>query len=766
MIMVKRILTGLAFFVALWMSLVSNTVYSQVAKGHNLQFNSIPDNWDKGIPLGNGMLGALVWQKNGKLRISIDRADLWDIRPTKEIEKFTYQWAYEHKLSGDWDTVWKVADEPYDRDAAPTKIPGAAVEFEISNLGRVSSVSLDINSAICSIHWAKGMSFLICVDATRNLIWYRWEGVSVNPELIPPAYASANTEKAANEVVEGQDLRRLGYAKGTVLKKKNRLQYDQTCWGPLKYQAVAGWKANENSSYGIFSISSHYSDRPKATKAAALVKKALKETFDEGIAAHKQWWKQYWEKSSIRIPDPMLEKQWYLEMYKFGSASRNGSPPISLQAVWTADNGKLPPWKGDFHNDLNTQLSYWPAYSSNHLEEAAVFTDWLWENKPYFESYAKRVFGTDGINVPGVATLRGKEMGGWHMYAMSPTVSCWLSQHFYWQWKYSQDRKFLEERAYPWIKGTATHIEQLMKLKNGTLSLPLSSSPEFNDGGIKAWFLQMTNFDRSLCLYTFAKAEELANELNLEADARHWEEISNQLPELLIDLSEGLTVAPDLPYHESHRHFSHLMAIYPLGLLDPEKESDLQTMQNSMRNLEKQGSDWWCGYSFSWQANLYAKMKEGENAARALSTFSSCFCSPNSFHLNGDQCKAGHSKFTYDPFTLEGNFAFASGLQEMLLQSNNRNILIFPAIPKDWADVSFTNLRAEGAFLVSAVRKNGRTEEVRITSEKGGIINLELPFKTYVIEIQEGAGVKTPGKDRITLRFEPNGSIVIKNGFE
>ncbi|MBK7029339.1 MAG: glycoside hydrolase N-terminal domain-containing protein [Bacteroidales bacterium] len=94
--------------------------------------------WDEAIPLGNGMIGALVWQKGVNLRISIDRADLWDLRPTKEIEKYTYQWAYQHKLSGNWDTVWKVADEPYDRDAAPTKIPGAALEFDISQFGKTS----------------------------------------------------------------------------------------------------------------------------------------------------------------------------------------------------------------------------------------------------------------------------------------------------------------------------------------------------------------------------------------------------------------------------------------------------------------------------------------------------------------------------------------------------------------------------------------------------------------------------------------------------
>ena len=100
----------------------------------------------------------------------------------------------------------------------------------------------------------------------------------------------------------------------------------------------------------------------------------------------------YWTKSSLHVPDHALEKQWYLEQYKFGSASRRGAPPISLQAVWTADNGRIPPWKGDFHHDLNTELSYWPCYSANHLEEGLVYLDSLDRNRPAYAAYTRGIF--------------------------------------------------------------------------------------------------------------------------------------------------------------------------------------------------------------------------------------------------------------------------------------------------------------------------------------------------------------------------------------
>ncbi len=156
------------------------------------------------------------------------------------------------------------------------------------------------------------------------------------------------------------------------------------------------------------------------------------------------------------MPDNQLEKQYYLEMYKFGCVARSNTPPISLQAIWTADNGNLPPWKGDYHHDLNTQLSYWPGYTGNHLDLTASYTNWLWEIKEVNKKWTKHYFGVDGLNVPGVTTISGKEMGGWIQYSMSPTTATWIAQHFYWQWKYGMDNKFLKERAGPYFNCPST----------------------------------------------------------------------------------------------------------------------------------------------------------------------------------------------------------------------------------------------------------------------------------------------------------------------
>src|SRR5208283_965606 len=127
---------------------------------------------------------------------------------------------------------------------------------------------------------------------------------------------------------------------------------------------------------------------------------ALTSGYERTWESHRIWWQDYWNRSSVRLPNPTIEKQWYLDQYKFGSASRRGAPPISLQSVWTADNGGLPPWKGDYHHDLNTELCYWPCYSGNHLDEGLSYLDWLWKTRDAAFDWTRRFYNLPGLNVP------------------------------------------------------------------------------------------------------------------------------------------------------------------------------------------------------------------------------------------------------------------------------------------------------------------------------------------------------------------------------
>lgn len=699
---------------------------------HNLIFSELAQTWDEAVPLGNGMVGNLVWQNNGKLRFSLDRADLWDLRPMENIDfdqwKFTD--VYEHWKNGEYRKVQETFDDPYNQLPAPSKIPAGALEFDIQPLGNVTSVELDLQTAVCHIQWDSGARLTTFVHASEPAGWYQFENLpsEMDITLISPAYNRPGDRKKVEQSMN--DLDELGYEQGKIEEGDNAYTYNQSGWGDFAYQIHTQWNDEKSSLTGCWSVSSENKGWEPSPDAAEVAATAMNKGFQASLKEHTTWWSDYWARSSVEIPDSLLEKQYYLEMYKFGSAARSDAPPIALQSVWTADNGKLPPWKGDFHHDLNTQLSYWPAYAGNYLNLEEGFLNWLWKYRPAFKKYTRDYFEADGLNVPGVTTLEGEPMGGWIQYSMGPTVASWLAHHFYLHWQFSRDREFLKNRAYPWIRDVAVFLDQISLKENGQRKLPISSSPEIYDNSAKAWFAQTTNFDLSLIRWTYQKAAEMAGELGLENEAAQWKKILAEWPELTIDPETGLVFAPGFPYDESHRHFSHLMGYHPLGLVDfSNGEADREIIRNTLKNLEAHGSGYWTGYSFSWLGNLYARAFEGEKAAEVLRLFARCFCLKNSFHVNGDQCKAGHSNFTYRPFTLEGNFAFASGIQEMLIQSHTGTIRLFPAIPGDWQNVSFNQLRTYGAFLVSAGMEEGEVNKVEVMAERGGEITMEDPFK-------------------------------------
>lgn len=754
----------------LLLALVSvSIVNAQPTPRHNLRFDQLSKVWDEAIPLGNGTVGALIWQKDEKLRFSLDRSDVWDLRPLKGLhrDEFSYQWIEKKVLENDYKPVQEYFDAPYEREPAPSKIPAAGLEFNLPS-SPVQSVELSLQNALATVTWQDGGKLKSFVHATLPVGWFRFENVKqdIFPELTAPQYEGAVSNEAVNSV-SGDNLVRLAYKQGSIEKGTNSITYTQQGWGGFTYQVNVRWKKlNATTIEGVWSISSHYPDKKTQVASVKVTEQAIARGYTGDYSNHLKWWTGFWSKSSLQVPDSVIEKQWYLEQYKFGSTARRGAPPISLQAVWTADNGRIPPWKGDFHHDLNTQLSYWPSYSANHLEEALGYIDHLEENKANYKRYTKLFYGKGGLAIPGVTTLDGTEMGGWTQYSLSPTVSSWLAQHYYLQWRYSMDMNFLKQTAYPFVKDVCNFLEELtVKEADGLRRLPLSSSPEINDNRISAWFLQNTNYDLSLMKFAFTAAIEMAEALKLKDEVAEWQQTLAEFGEYALSENKELMIAPELPYQSSHRHFSHVMAIHPLGLIKWEDGEEAQTIiKNSIALMEKIGPDYWCGYSYSWLANLQARAKNGEGAAKALDIFARAFCLPNSFHVNGDQTKSGLSKFTYRPFTLEGNFAYAAGLQEMLLQSYAGFIEIFPAIPASWNDVSFNQLRAEGAFLVSAKKQNGAVTEVKIRSEKTGTTMLKLPFTSYKIASAKGVKPGDKGNGFIELQCTAGAELVIRNG--
>ncbi|MHC4567383.1 MAG: glycosyl hydrolase family 95 catalytic domain-containing protein, partial [Planctomycetota bacterium] len=724
---------------------------------HGLHYKTPAEVWDEAMPLGNGLLGALVWGDGKPLKISLDRTDLWDLRPVPQFhtKEYSYKTMRQWVKDGRIKDLHRLYDDPYG-NPGPTKIPAGRIELTIGPKV-FESASLDLAEAQATVDFKDKTRVRVFVHATKPVgVIQVQSDEAVNVELLAPPFAGKVTDEAGPGKISAGDLASLRYKAPAQKRGDDWTGYLQEGWGGFKFAVVVAWETSEDAWLGVWSVATSNESEDPFRTAKRNCAQALREGFGELKTAHRTWWDSYWGRSSVRVPNPIIERQWYLEMYKFGAAARADTPPITLQGPWTADNMKIPPWKGDYHHDLNTELCYWPAYSGNQLEGALGFVNWLWETRDTAKAWTKRFFDLPGLNVPMTADLNQEQIGGWHQYTHSATTAAWLAHHFYLHWRYGMDADFMQDRAYPWLREASVFLESITeKGPDGKRTLPLSSSPEINDNRLEAWFATITNYDLALIHWTFETTAELAEELGKTDDARHWRALLAEMPQFAIDSrSKKMLVAKDYPLAASHRHFSHLMAIHPLGIIRWENgERDQAIIEASLADLEEKGTSWWTGYSFSWLASLAARARDGKRAERALELFSTAFCLRNSFHCNGDQSGKGYSNFRYRPFTLEGNFAAAAGLQEMLLQSYSGTIRVFPAIPPAWKDVSFRTLRAEGAFLITAERANGMTERVEILSEKGGLCRIENPFGR--------SGCRTTGVEEADLKQE-NGEFVTR----
>jgi alpha-L-fucosidase 2 len=730
-----------------------------------LDLSPAPQVWDEALPLGNGLLGALVWGEGDPLRISLDRTDLWDLRPVEEFhsEEYSYRLMREWVKAGRIEDLHRVYDEPYHR-AGPTKIPAGRIEIALPKGTVCEGLHLPLTKPVGEMTFTGPGRGEIFVHAVEPVGMVRLSGVGgISAKLAAPPFGG-QADKPDGPAISAGDLALLGYDPPREASGENWTLFHQEGWGGFSFAVVLIWKTEGEDWLATWSIATSEESEDPGSLARKRAQGVLDQGWEKARESHLEWWRDYWKRSSLQLPNPVLQKQWYLEMYKFGAAARPDTPPISLQGPWTADDGKLPPWKGDYHHDLNTELSYWPCYSANQLELGRGFVDWLWNTRENCVDWTRRFFDLPGMNVPMTADLLNRQIGGWHQYTHSSTTGSWLAHHFYLHWRHSMDREFLENRAYPYLAAVAEFLEAVSeKDAAGKRFLPLSSSPEIHDNRLEAWFPATTNYDLALMRWTLATAAELARGVGKEDRATHWESVLAEMPELALSEEDHRPlVAPGHPLHESHRHFSHLMAIHPLGLIRWENgEEDRKTIRAALAELERLGSSKWTGYSFSWLGNLAARARDGEKAEEALEIFSTAFCLRNSFHCNGDQSGKGYSDFTYRPFTLEGNFAAAAGIQEMLLQSYSGTIRVFPAIPEDWQDCQFSNHRAEGAVLVSASVSSGKVAEVRLFADTDGEVRLEDPFKESEFEVEGGSFEKVGSENALVFSLKKGDSVTL-----
>jgi alpha-L-fucosidase 2 len=731
--------------------------------------------WDEAIPIGNGLMGVLVWgggeegESIRTINLSLDRGDLWDTRlPETLLRKdWTYATMIALKEKGDHAQHVKLFDEPYDTIPYPTKLPAGRVVVTLpadvaARAVRPSAFALDLTTGIASFPNLKGESLVVVAKKEPIAIMGIESSEPMEVRILRPA-----------------GLDKLEYEAATIGE-----DVDPT-WGRDGRRGVLSWmvqKTKEDLTYVVAAATGviQFPDRKGAVVAVtiatskdaadplALAKERLRhvmtaEGIEEVVGGAVGKRKKAWAAAaSISIPDAKLQHQYDLCKHFYLAGAAAGAPPMPLQGPWTADEGGLPPWKGDYHNDLNTQMTYLAAHEAGMDEQMRAWLDFNWELLPQYRKFAREFYGLkQGAVIPGVMTIDGKPMGGWGQYSLSPTNGIWVAQSFYLHWKYTGDEKFLRERAFPFCTEIGKAVLALMREDDrGMLRLPLSSSPEIFDNSPRAWLPPNSNYDLSLIRWLFSEILEMQDKLWPDGELSGWHRLRWVMDPLDIDpATHALTFAKGIPYTQSHRHFSHAMAIYPLGTLNIDRrEEDNRTIAATIDQLDKVGTDWWCGYSFAWMSAMCARAGQSERALEYLTKYMA-FTGPNGFHLNGDQTKSGLSKFTYRPFTLEGNFLAMQAMQEMLLQSWGGIVRVFPSVSEKWKDVSFRDLRGQDGLRVSAERRNGNTTRIHITSDKGGEIRLRNPFHGGSVRWNPAPGLFDRDTELLSVTLKPGETL-------
>lgn len=686
--------------------------------------------WDEGLPLGNGEMGCLLFGNSKNLVFSLDRGDVWDkTRSPENNEGFTMKRLLELKEKRNVREISRIFDLPYNKPT-PTKLPMGKL---LLNMGGVKgdNFELDITQAEAKYSNEK-YTLSTFVHATKKVGMIKTNCLEdiklINPKFGVISKWDKYFERFTVKNATSNKLKNVKYPKAEF----NTISNDG-----IEYEYYIQ-KLNDGSCYGVcvakkrienqmqFAYYASLGNDPIALKEmlADILKKALDKGYDELFVTHKKWWEDYHSKSSIKVPDDFVQRCYYMGNYLLGSASRVGHYPIPLQALWTASDDKLlPPWKGDYHSDLNTQLTYYSFAKSNHLEQGKCFIDFLVKLIGRGKEFAKKFFDADGMCLPSVMDIDGYALGGWVMYSLGHTNQIWLCQTFDKYYSYTGDLEFLKSTAYPYLEQTAKFILSIVKKnEKGEYVLPFSASPEMHNNSLKAFMTPNTNYDLSLMRYLFITLIRFAKILNV--DCSEWENALNNLADLAINEKNQLKLSPDEDIVVSHRHQSHAMAIHPLRLLNYYNKEDRAVIDATLDRAIELGTKEYVGYSFAWLAEFCTVARRGDKALEYLTNFWKYFCLENTFHVNGDYTKQGLAHASYRPFTIEGNFCAIDALQEMLLYSENGFVEVFPTLPTTWKDVEFCTLRAFGGMLISAKMSNGIIEKIEILAEQNVTFNL------------------------------------------
>lgn len=435
--------------------------------------------------------------------------------------------------------------------------------------------------------------------------------------------------------------------------------------------------------------------------------------------------------------DPALEEMYFqFGRYLLISSSREDSVPANLQGIWCKD--RYPAWGSDYTTNINLEMNYWPAESLGLSELTSPLIRFIGDCSVNGAELVRNLYGMSGWTVHhnsdiwAMAGPVGQQEGD-PMWANWSLGGAWLCQHLYEHYLYTQDIDYLRDTAYPLMKGAAEFLLDWLVEKDGWLVTAPSTSPEnafIDEHGRKGVVTIGSAMDLEISYDLLANVSEASAILGVDADLRaQWQQAIGRLHPLQIG-SDGRLVewykewAEDDP---QHRHVSHLFALYPGHQITALGTPELA--EAARKSLIVRG-DGGTGWSKAWKVNFWARLLDGDHSYKMLRELLSRSTLPNLFD-------------NHPPFQIDGNFGGIAGMGEMLLQSQNDEIHLLPALPSSWANGSVTGLQARGACGVDIAWRDARLVSAALSPRRDG----RLTVRTAVpVTVRRASGARVQSR--------------------
>ena len=682
-----------------------------------------------------------MWGEGRTLKVTIGRDDVWDHRGG-------YDWhddqSYTNIVSAlyahDYDRVkelFRRGEQKPGEPRNPQIIPVGHIEFTLPEGLSLDEGVLDTGSGLASITLARGKDpaldgepagqIALALDRADGVLALRWpKGVAPEGTCVP----AWKNEQVAKELAPilfkpPTDFILGGESGGVGTRRPTGAGFVQTL--PGDPAVAAGFISADGTTY-LTAVRGDNVEKSKAALTAAL--DAWKgRGFDAVKAASEKFWKGWWKKTSeIDVPDTTIREIHDFGLYKFGSMTGPDGVPAPLQGPWIEEY-RLPPWHGDYHFNINVQMCYWPAYRGNHLESLKPLFAMVKRWWPILRDNARKFVGIeDGFMLPHSVDNRCRLIGGYWAGTMDHACTAWTCQMMFRSVTMSGDIDFLRTDAYPFMKGAMNVYRAMMEEREGQLSLPASTSPEFD---IRA-----------------------AGMLGEKPDPM-WLDVEKRLPLAAfkggkpggeIELWRGLT----LP--ESHRHHSHLAGYVPFDVLNYDEPAIRRSTILSFNRWQCEGLGLWSGWAFPWAAMLQLHMGHADAADLTLHMWERMFTNPGHGSRH-DPYFPGFClmrKGTFSPcgeameiMQIDGAMAATAAVQEMFVHERNGVIHVFQGAPLKWRQTAFRNILSDEGVLVGASRKKGKVLHVDLEATHDAEIRLASPWKRgEVLTFKLAAGEK------------------------